>query len=129
MYCPSCRSEFRPGFSRCPDCDVDLVDSLPPEDHEDLHYVEVLETADPALVPFLRPTLESAGIPFVIEGEEGLGIFPIGLGNTRFDSAGLAVRVLVPEERVDEARALLESTSRAQGAGGETGLDDGPSVA
>jgi hypothetical protein len=128
MFCPSCRSESRPGFTRCPDCDVELVESLPPEDHEAPHYVEVLETADPALVPFLRPTLESAGIPFLIEGEEGLGLFPIGLGNTRFDSAGLAVRVLVPEERVAEARELLENSVLAQ-APGDSDTDDEPGVA
>ena len=29
MFCPSCRSEFRPGFTRCASCDVALVDSLP----------------------------------------------------------------------------------------------------
>lgn len=28
MYCPSCGSEFRPGFTHCASCDVDLVDSL-----------------------------------------------------------------------------------------------------
>jgi hypothetical protein len=32
MYCPSCRSEYRAGFSRCAHCDVDLVAELPPED-------------------------------------------------------------------------------------------------
>lgn len=28
MFCPSCRDEFRAGFTRCAACDVDLVDSL-----------------------------------------------------------------------------------------------------
>lgn len=28
MYCPSCKDEFRPGFTRCAACDVDLVDNL-----------------------------------------------------------------------------------------------------
>jgi len=28
MYCPNCRDEFRPGFTRCGRCDVDLVESL-----------------------------------------------------------------------------------------------------
>ena len=28
MFCPVCRDEFRPGFTRCRACDVDLVDSL-----------------------------------------------------------------------------------------------------
>lgn len=30
MYCPQCRVEYRPGFRRCSDCDVDLVPQLPP---------------------------------------------------------------------------------------------------
>jgi len=29
MYCPVCRDEFRPGFTRCANCDVDLVEQLP----------------------------------------------------------------------------------------------------
>lgn len=28
MYCPICRDEFRPGFSRCRACDAQLVESL-----------------------------------------------------------------------------------------------------
>ena len=28
MYCPVCRDEYRPGFTRCASCDVDLVASL-----------------------------------------------------------------------------------------------------
>lgn len=28
MFCPVCRDEFRPGFTRCRACDVDLVESL-----------------------------------------------------------------------------------------------------
>ena len=29
MYCPRCKVEYRPGFRRCVDCDVDLVYALP----------------------------------------------------------------------------------------------------
>ena len=28
MFCPVCRDEYRPGFTRCATCDVDLVPSL-----------------------------------------------------------------------------------------------------
>jgi hypothetical protein len=31
MYCPQCKAEYRQGFTRCSDCDVDLVDTLPQE--------------------------------------------------------------------------------------------------
>src|ERR1700682_3823989 len=29
MFCPECRAEYRPGFTRCSDCDVDLVHEIP----------------------------------------------------------------------------------------------------
>lgn len=29
MFCPQCRAEYRPGFTRCSDCDIDLVHELP----------------------------------------------------------------------------------------------------
>ena len=32
MVCPKCKVEYRPGFARCSDCEVDLVDVLPEED-------------------------------------------------------------------------------------------------
>jgi hypothetical protein len=28
MFCPVCRAEYRPGFTRCSDCDVELVERL-----------------------------------------------------------------------------------------------------
>jgi len=33
MFCPQCHVEYRPGFTRCTDCDVDLVYELPAETH------------------------------------------------------------------------------------------------
>lgn len=32
MFCPKCRSEFRQGIGACANCEVDLVDDLPPAD-------------------------------------------------------------------------------------------------
>jgi hypothetical protein len=28
MFCPQCNSEYRPGFTRCSECDIELVDVL-----------------------------------------------------------------------------------------------------
>ena len=33
-WCPDCRAEYRDGFFRCADCDVWLVNRLPPEEEE-----------------------------------------------------------------------------------------------
>jgi hypothetical protein len=34
MFCPECQAEYRQGFTRCADCDVDLVYELPPEPNQ-----------------------------------------------------------------------------------------------
>jgi membrane protease YdiL (CAAX protease family) len=34
MFCPSCRSEFREGFTLCPDCEIGLMEELPEETEE-----------------------------------------------------------------------------------------------
>ena len=31
MFCPECKAEYRPGFTHCSECDVDLVDELSAE--------------------------------------------------------------------------------------------------
>lgn len=40
MICPRCKAEYRPGFTRCADCDVDLVRELPK------HAIEMRQTGE-----------------------------------------------------------------------------------
>lgn len=54
MFCPVCRYEFRPGFKRCNTCDVDLVETLPPEK-------EVDHTPPPTAAQMDHPTLLWSG--------------------------------------------------------------------
>jgi hypothetical protein len=85
MYCPQCKSEYRPGFTRCSDCDVDLVWELPKggmvAQHTDewgqVHDTVPGEPGDPNSDPFcsfwkgddarvhaeLCQVLDDAGIP------------------------------------------------------------------
>jgi hypothetical protein len=115
MFCPNCRSEFRSGITTCPDCNVPLVDSLPEQRHDQAAWVEVAETADPSLVPVLRSALEGAGIPCLLDGEEAVGIFPLGLNDTHFAQSGIAARLMVPADRLAEARELLSTAASSQG--------------
>jgi hypothetical protein len=39
MFCPDCKSEFRLGFTRCVDCDVDLVEHLSSDDVDSSGHV------------------------------------------------------------------------------------------
>jgi hypothetical protein len=72
----------------------------------------VLETADLAQLAVVRSLLESAGIPFVVQGDQALGLMPLAgpaFGVTRPPFEAL---VLVPREAAAAARELL----RAEGA-------------
>lgn len=74
MFCPQCKAEYRPGFTRCADCDVDLVWELPKTAIERRGQVE---PGDPNEDPFcsfwkgedarvhaeLCSVLDEAGIP------------------------------------------------------------------
>ena len=54
MFCPSCKDEFRPGFTRCATCNVDLVDSLSDVAAAPVEKKARKETeAGPAFVPMV----------------------------------------------------------------------------
>ena len=71
MFCPSCKLEYRSGFTRCSDCDVDLVAALPTETA--LQEVGVHDLRSPSSlrrgvsvpdVAVIRDALNAAGIRF-----------------------------------------------------------------
>lgn len=77
MFCPQCKAEYRPGFTRCADCDVDLVWELPREALALREQAEPGQPGDPNKDPFcsfwkgedprvhaeLCSVLDEAGIP------------------------------------------------------------------
>jgi hypothetical protein len=74
MFCPQCNAEYRPGFTRCADCDVELVNDPP---HFALAGQPSADPGDPNEDPFcsfwkgedarvhaeLCEVLEEAGVP------------------------------------------------------------------
>jgi hypothetical protein len=76
------------------------------KDEEEL--VAVLRSTDPALLPVVRSMLEAAGIPFVVQGEAGTGLFPMGPAGERVTDRMTGTTILVPRSREEEALALLE---------------------
>jgi Putative prokaryotic signal transducing protein len=79
--------------------------------------VVVLRTADATLLPVVRSLFDSAEIPYLIQGEEGAAILPLGRFGTGVFDGNLGVIVFVPADRADEARALLDSPPAADAAG------------
>ena len=105
MLCPHCGSDLGDTAARCPSCGAEL-------DAQEL--VIVYRTADVALLPILKSLLDSADIPYIVQGEEALGMLPLG----RFavgvvNPRTMAASILVPRERAGEAEQLLTAVSDA----------------
>ena len=100
MFCPECRSEYREGFNRCADCDVELVSELPPDEvHEDnVNLVKVYETGDGSIIPLIESLLEDANIEFEVTNRSTQYPTPSQLGSAEF---------WVRAEDEAEARAVL----------------------
>jgi hypothetical protein len=72
MFCPECSAEYREGFARCSDCDVPLVDALPPEEMDAIRGSEeatVFVTRDMVEAETVKELLEANGIDAYISGE------------------------------------------------------------
>lgn len=74
MFCPNCKAEYRPGFTHCVDCDVDLVCELPktaielrgeaePGDPNEDPFCSFWKGEDPRVHAELCGVLDEAGIP------------------------------------------------------------------
>ncbi|HET8925649.1 MAG TPA: hypothetical protein VFN26_21885 [Candidatus Acidoferrum sp.] len=79
VFCPHCKVEYRPGFTHCTDCDVDLVDALPAAEEGvskalSTGSLEILwEGDDLALFEDLLHGLEGAAIRYF---DQPLSIYP-----------------------------------------------------
>jgi len=99
MFCPGCRAEYRKGFYICADCDIALVDELPPEpEPEFVDFAEVLATYNPADIAFIKSILEAEQIEHFFKGEHFLYMRPLA------DPARLMVRA----DQVELAKDVLK---------------------
>jgi hypothetical protein len=114
VFCPKCKTEYRPGFTKCVDCGIDLVAHLPKEDStnrgapgtSDLPVdsdgrVLLWSGLSPALSAAICEALRSAGIPYRNQARE-FGILP-----TLTQTAAL---VWVDPDNLVRARAIVEKT-------------------
>ena len=104
MFCPQCKTEYRPGFTRCADCGSELVDALPEEREEiqerevdNAKLVPVLETMDRSDVVSIRMVLDGEGIEYFLQGETLWGFRHVD-----------PMVLLVREEDVARAREALK---------------------
>ena len=124
MICPTCRTEYRDGFTRCSDCDGDLIADPGPEGVPQTRLVKVFETGNAALVPLIESVLADAGIEFMVKGDRLQDLFGWGRFGTNYSLVVGTVQFYVVEEDEAEARQVLETlASEAPPVEG-----DGPAV-
>ena len=101
MYCPECKSEFIDGIKICPDCDVSLIEELPPEpEPEFVDFEEVLATYNPADIALLKSILDSEDITYFFKGENFQHVRPWA------DPARLMIRIDQVEKVTDLIKDL-----------------------
>ena len=109
MHCPRCKTDYEPGVTRCPDCELDLAEGAAPSGTDEPKWVElvtVLETGDPSLLMVTKSLLDAEGVPSFVEG---VGVYE-GLGAGRIAEDDLPMgpgKLRVRPENADAARALL----------------------
>ena len=127
MICPDCKAEYRPGFSRCADCDVELVYVLPSASASEespggeLRRIWVGNHQNACVKLCLR--LKDAGIPYKVAQDiksrnmETGEIWKYELAVLASDEASAIELLGLPEtlvqernelEDLDEDQALLE---------------------
>jgi len=105
MFCPECGSGYRDGFTRCSECDVDLVATLPAEPDHSGEYVPITTVQGQLQISQIQSFLESNGIPSEVQGESTRNIYG-------FTVDGLAAaHVLVPKEQAADAVELLNEAN------------------
>lgn len=104
-FCPECRAEYIEGTERCPDCNVLLVDELPPKDV--LEYVELVEIAsapDEVSGVMMKGILENSGIDAVLRAAK----IPWYNGIASTWSEYYWGYILVPIEEKERAKKILD---------------------
>jgi len=75
MFCPQCKAEYREGFFTCADCSIPLVSELPKDeestiDSQQIDFVEILSTRNPAEVAVIKSIFEAEEIAYYFLGEQ-----------------------------------------------------------
>jgi hypothetical protein len=117
-YCPQCGAEYREGFTRCHDCDVELLEGPPPEDFvpaadvepfdpDDVPEVTTVFRASHMEAEIVRSLLEANEIPVFIR-TSGIGAYPTNVGPLGEGE------VRVPVDRRDEALHIIATSHHSR---------------
>ena len=113
-YCPSCRYEYRPEVTNCPDCNVPLVEAIPASGSAaispDDSWVVVGKIASQMKSEMAKGSLDSQNIPSVVLsstlGAHGKGVDFVSRMAVS-DTEGNVI--MVPREYQEDATIILEA--------------------
>lgn len=99
MFCPKCKSEYREGFTVCADCNIALIEELPPEKEPVfVEYEEVLGTYNPADIMIIKSILDAENITYYFNAEHFMYVRPMAE----------PARLMVAKEDVETAKEILK---------------------
>jgi len=104
-FCPKCRSEYLEGVKICQDCQVQLVDELPPKEEVDyLELVELQKVPNEVFGVMMKGILENNGISVVLRASK----IPWYDGIASTWTTYYWGKLLVPKEEFERSKKILD---------------------
>lgn len=117
MICPQCGTEYRDGFARCGDCEVELIPKAAPAPEGDeragIELVKIYEGGNPALLALLESLFDDAGIEYSTTSEGLQDLFGWGRLGVAYNFAIGPVMFYVRREDEAAAQAIVAKLSEA----------------
>ena len=103
MFCPKCKAEYKEGILKCTDCNVNLVEELPPDPEEIPDYVDwvtIYTFTDRYEADLAQGLLEANDIEAATSSDDCGSVDPAL-------AFGLGVRLMVKKQDVNKAKEVL----------------------
>ena len=98
-FCPNCKAEYEKGIQTCVDCEIALVDELPPEPELD-EFVKIYSLPGDVYAQMVKEVLEAEDIECILKPD----MFTSGL--QVHATEGTSVDIYVQEHDAEKAKEI-----------------------